>query len=173
MFRHHAVRAPTFSAQGITARKLRAGGIRRKLLTLLVLLVVVVGVLPMIVAKTPLRHFLLSMALPNDAIRVTIGDASLSWIGNPSLSGVEIKDSTGDSLLAAEAIRINRTPLNLALNTNDLGTIEIVRPFIHIKARPDGSNIEDAINKLLTKFSSGPAEPQATTSAGSTPAAIL
>jgi len=61
--------------------RLRAGGVRRKLLTLLVLLAIVIGVLPVIVAKTALRHVLLSMAIPKDTIQITIGDASLNWIG--------------------------------------------------------------------------------------------
>ena len=35
------------------------------------------------------------------------------------------------------------------MNSHDLGTIQIVRPVIHIKVRPDGSNLEDALQKLL------------------------
>src|SRR5947207_1086869 len=110
----------------------RAGGIRAKLLTMLAILLLVVGLLPMIVAKTPLRNILLSRALPHDSVQITIGDASLNWFGSPTLSTVEVKDASGDSLLAAESIHIDRTPLNLAMNSRDLGTIQVVRPVIHL-----------------------------------------
>lgn len=173
MFGRHAESALALNRRRIAARSIRAGSIRRKLLKLLVLLVIVIGVLPIIVAKTPLRHVLLSLALPGDAVNVTIGDASLNWIGTPSLSAVDVRDASGDTLLAAESIRIDRTPLNLAMNANDLGTIEIVRPTIRLKVRPDGSNLEDAINKLLVKFSSASTKPTAETGATPTPAAVI
>jgi hypothetical protein len=129
---------------------------------MLVLLLIVVGLLPIIVAKTPLRHVLLSWALPRDTVQVTIGDASLNWFSGPSLSTVVVKDAAGDSLLAAESIRIDRTPLYLAMNSHDLGTIQIVRPVIHLKVRPDGSNLEDVLKKLLssTAESEQPSEKQ-------------
>ncbi len=120
--------------------------------------------LPIIVAKTPLRHMLLSRLIPSDTVRVNIGDASLNWFGAPSLSNVDVKDASDDTLLAAESIRIDRTPLNLALNSHDLGTIQIVRPVIHVKVRPDGSNLEDTIRKLLgdTSVEPGQSVPEAT-----------
>ena len=35
------------------------------------------------------------------------------------------------------------------MSPHDLGVIEIIRPTIHLKVRPDGSNLEDALQKLL------------------------
>lgn len=137
------------------ANSLRAAGIRRKLLAFLLLLVVAVALLPIIVAKTPLRNVLLSMALPKDTVSVTIGDASLSWITSPSLSNVVVKDTAGDTLLAAESIRIDRTPVSLAMNSRELGTMQIIRPTVHLKVRPDGSNLEDMIQKLIGSASPG------------------
>jgi hypothetical protein len=146
----------------------RAGGFRAKLITLFALLLIMIGVLPIIVAKTPLRNALVASVLPTDSVRVTIGDASLNWFGSPSLSAVEVKDAAGESLLAAESIRIDRTPLHLAFNSHDLGTIKIVRPVIHLKVRPDGSNLEDVLQKLIpapaggeSKGESGSKEPVA------------
>lgn len=140
---------------------MRAGGIVRKLFVLLVLLLVIVALLPMIVAKTPLRHVLLSMALPADAIRISIGDATLNWIGRQSVGNLDVRDATGESLLTAEAIRFDRSPLTLALNTHELGTLEIVRPLLHLKVRPDGSNLEDVIHKLASRFG-GSSQPNQT-----------
>jgi hypothetical protein len=148
MFGQHAHSRPLGKRRSF-ARATRAGGIKAKLLTFLVLVLIVVGVLPIIVAKTPLRGVLLSSVLPRDSVHVTIGDASLNWFGSPSLSTVEVKDAAGDSLLAAESIKIDRSPLRLAMNSHDLGTIQIVRPVIHVKVRPDGSNLEDVLQKLV------------------------
>src|SRR5262249_33939222 len=126
-----------------------AGGVRRKLLTFLVLIILIVGLLPIIVAKTYLRNVILSRILPSDAVRVTIGDASLSWISNPSGTNIEVKNAADETLLTAESIVVDRTPLKLALNSRDLGTIRIVHPTIYLKVRPDGSNVEDLKQKLL------------------------
>ena len=52
----------------------------RKLLLFLLLLAVVVALLPTIVAKTPLRNMLIAAAVPSDAVRVTVGGASLGWL---------------------------------------------------------------------------------------------
>jgi hypothetical protein len=134
---------------------LRADGIRRKLFMLLVLLVLIVGVLPTIVAKTSLRHVLLSMAIPKDTIQITIGDASLNWVGAPSMSKVEVKDTAGNTLLTAESIHIDRSPLSLATNSRELGTTKIIRPTLHLKVRPDGSDLEDVIKKLTGTSSTG------------------
>src|SRR3954471_6082770 len=147
-----------------SAHPLRAGGIRRKLLIFLLLTFAAVGVLPIVIAKTHLRNILVALAIPNNAVRVTIGEASLSWISNPSLSNIEIKDASGDTLLVAESIQINRTPLKLALNTHDLGTIHIVHPTLHVQVRPDGNSINDLLQKLAGN-SSVPVEQRA--SAGS------
>ncbi len=149
-------------------KRLRRGGVRRRLLKFLVLIVVVIALLPLIVAKTPLRNVLLSMALPQDTLRVTIGNASLSWISGPSLSNVEVKDAAGNLLLAADSISIDRSPVNLALNSHDLGLIQITRPTLHVKVRPDGSNLEDAIQKLLGAASPGDEQPASDTAAKST-----
>jgi len=149
MFGQHAHSRLLGKRRRSCARSRRAGGIKAKLLTFLALLLILAGVLPIIVAKTPLRGVLLSSALPRDSVSVTIGDASLSWFSSPSLSTVEVKDTAGDALLVAESIKIDRTPLSLALNSHNLGTIQVVRPVIHVKVRPDGSNLEDVLQKLV------------------------
>ncbi len=138
---------------------LRGGGVGRKLLTFLVLLAIVVALLPLLVAKTPLLNVVLSAALPSDAIRVTAREASLSWISGPSLSGLEVRDSAGGVVFAAERITLDRAPLYLLMGPRELGTIEVIRPTLNLKVRPDGSNLEDIAQTLRTHFSSGQAEP--------------
>ena len=139
---------------------LRRGGIRRKLITLLVVAVVLVALLPMIIAKTPLRNVIISAVVPSDAIRVSVGGASLGWLSGPSLAAVQVNDSAGNELISADSITVDRAPVNLLLNSRDLGVIQINRPTIKLKVRPDGSNLEDALQKLLADISS-PAGPVA------------
>jgi hypothetical protein len=137
---------------------MRGGGARRRLLTFFVLAVGIVAVLPFAVVNTPLRNTLLSAALPSDA-RVTASGGSFSWAGGASLSGVEVRDAAGNVLLVAEKVSIDRAPGNLLLNPRDLGTIEVSRPTLHLQIRPDGSNLEDLVEKLLADVSPNVAVP--------------
>src|SRR4051812_13915553 len=159
MFGSHAGTSQLSRERKRSAHRLRAGGIRRKLVIVVVLLIAGIGVLPTIIVKTHLRNALVAMALPNDAIRITIGSASVSWFSNPSISNVEVKNAAGDTLLVAESIHIDRTPLKLALNTHDLGNIQIVHPTIHVQVRPDGNSISDVLLKLQGNPSAAEASP--------------
>jgi hypothetical protein len=127
----------------------RAGGVKRKLLALLVLLIIVVALLPTIIAKTSLRNTVVSALLPSDAIRVSIGGASFSWVSSQAVTGLQVSDSAGNPLLTAESLAVNRAPLSLLTNSHELGVIQINRPAVYLKVRPDGSNLEDALHKLL------------------------
>jgi translocation and assembly module TamB len=134
-----------------TAR-LRAGGAKRKLLIFLALVAGIVALLPTIIAKTPLRNSLLSAVVPGNSVHVSIGSASLSWVSGPVLSVVQVVDAAGNPLLTADAITIDRTPLNLLTNMHDCGVVAINRPQIYLKLRPDGSNVEDALQQLLAEI---------------------
>jgi translocation and assembly module TamB len=123
----------------------------RRLAVFLILVTVVVALLPMLVAKTPLRNVLLSAVLPKNSVQVTIGDASLGWFSPPSVSGMEVRDVAGRPLAAVESVQLSRSPWSLATNWHDLGEIDVTRPVVYVAVRPDGSNIEDAINELASK----------------------
>jgi hypothetical protein len=142
-------------------RSAPGGGKRRKLFMFFALMVVVIGLLPTIVAKTPLRNVVLSAALPTNQLRVSVGDASLGWLSAPSLAEVQVRDAAGDALLMAESIRIDRTPANLFFNSHELGVVEIVRPSIYLKTRGDGSNLEDSLRQLLAEVANDVPEPDA------------
>jgi translocation and assembly module TamB len=139
----------------------RSGGARRKLIVLLMLVVGAIAVLPTVIAKTSLRNVLLSRAVPGGAVRVSAADALLSWVSAPVLVGVNVVDSSGAPLLAAERISVDKAPTSLALDAHDLGVIEIVRPTIHLKVRADGSNLEDAINAVTQAMSPAAGAPPA------------
>lgn len=166
MFSEHEATRQKFRRKQLLGRWIRAGGTRRKLLTFLVLLVGAVALLPLLVAKTPLRNTLLSKAVPGGAVRVSAAGASLSWISGPSLSGVEVVDATGGPLIAAQQISVGKSPGNLLLNPHDLGVIEIARPTIYLKVRPDGTNLEDTLDAIVNALApeaATPAESSATT----------
>lgn len=142
----------------------RAGGIKRKLLIFFALLAIVIALLPTIIAKTPLRNSLLSAAIPGNSIHASIGGASLSWISGPALSGIQLNDSAGNTLLTADAITLDRTPLKLLTNFHDCGVISINRPQVFLKLRPNGSNLEDVLQQLLSEVNAkaAPAAEQST-----------
>lgn len=113
------------------------------------LLAILVALLPMIVAKTPLLNAVVSAATPSDAIHITVGGASLGWLSSPALTGVQVSDSAGNALLATDSVVINRAPISLLLNSRDLGVIQINHPQVYIKVRPDGSNLEDILQRVM------------------------
>jgi hypothetical protein len=144
---------------------------RRRLLVLLILAVAAIGLLPLLIAKTPLRNSILSAAIPGDDLIVIVDEASLNWFSAPSLSRLEVKDSAGNLLLTAERIGIDRAPWKLIADRRNLGLIEVVRPTIHLSLRPDGSNIEDAAHSLLAGFTTDGSK-ETESSGASQPAAI-
>lgn len=151
--------------QWIGVQSRRAGRVRRRLLLILALLAVVVALLPTIVAKTPLRDAILSAALPTEQFRVRARGASFGWFRGPELYDVEINDPAGGpALLSVKSLRINRPFLALASNPQDLGTIEITQPILYIAARPDGSNLEDALQAWIASQKEQAPEQQAETS---------
>jgi hypothetical protein len=145
--------------------------VRRKLLILVVLCIAAVGLLPLLVAKTPLRDRVLSAAVRGDDLRVSVDDASLSWFSGPAVSGLAVRDSAGNLLFTAERIAVHRPPWQLVLDQSDLGSIDIVRPTIHASLRPDGSNVEDAVRGLLADLTTDDAN-QSVDDSGSQPTAF-
>lgn len=132
----------------------RRGRPWRTLLLLVAILIGVVAALPTIVAKTPLRNTLLSYAVPEGTLQITLADASLGWFSAPAVAGVEIRDAKGQQLATIESLRMSRSPLALLSNLNELGEVEIQRPVGYLAVRPDGTNWLDALGPLLKESES-------------------
>jgi translocation and assembly module TamB len=132
----------------------------KRLAVFLILVAAVIAALPTVIGKTPLRNVILSAmlpkVLPNGGVQVAIGDASLGWFSPPSVSGIEVRDAAGRPLVAVESVQLSRSPWSLAANWHDLGEIEITRPVVYVAVRPDGSNVEDVINELVSKGATNP-----------------
>jgi translocation and assembly module TamB len=148
-------------------RPIRRRRLFRKLLVFLLVVAVVIAALPTLVAKTSLRNLLIGYVLPPGSVRVTVADASLGWFSPPALSGIEVRDDAGRPLATIESIRTGRSPWALASNWRELGEIEIQRPVLYLAVRPDGTNLQDALQPFLEK--TGAAEPGAEHQMSSSP----
>jgi hypothetical protein len=120
----------------------------RRLIMLGVLLLGAIAVAPLLIAKSPLRDMLLNWQMPVGGWRIQCSQAQLSWIGSQSLTNVAITDPAGNPLFTAEHLGLDRSLLNLVINSANLGTVRIVKPTAYIASRTDGTNIED----FLTAF---------------------
>lgn len=112
-------------------------------------------VLPILVAWTPLRNRALAMALPGLNGTITSGGASLGWFSPVVFTEVEIRDRAGNRLVTAAAARSDKTLLQLALSQTDLGTIRIEQPDATLEMRAGGSNAEDVLVPFLKSGSGG------------------
>src|SRR5262245_19595397 len=86
---------------------------RRLLLGAAALVVLLVWLAPMIVARTPLVDSLLTGALDGYPGRITTHRASLGWFSPVELSGVELQNGQGESLLSIAAVRTDKSLLGL------------------------------------------------------------
>jgi translocation and assembly module TamB len=112
-------------------------------------------VLPILLAWTPLRNRPLAMALPGLNGTITAGGASLGWFSPVVYTDVEIRDPADNLLVSAAAIRTEKTLLQLALSQTDLGTIRIEQPNVALEMRPNGSNAEDVLLPFLNSGGGG------------------
>ncbi|MCG8448373.1 MAG: hypothetical protein MI725_02180 [Pirellulales bacterium] len=123
----------------------------RRLFLLLILLLGLVAAAPTIVSQTPLRNYLLGMALPapGSGWGIEAQSASLSWSGNQTMTGLSIVDPTGQPFLMVESITWDRSLLAIAAKWTDLGKVRLQKPTAYLVIRPDGSNAEDLLSEML------------------------
>src|SRR5947209_13971223 len=81
----------------------------RRLIIALAGYALLMWVLPIVLAWTPLRNRALSMALPGLNGTITSGGASLGWFSPVEFRDVEIRDAAGNRLASAAAIRTDKT----------------------------------------------------------------
>ena len=120
-------------------------------------LLVLLWSVPVIVAHTSLRQTIVSAALADFEGSVTIGSASLGWLSPLLARDVEARDRNGQPLGRAAALQSEKSLLGLLSDTSRPGVFRVTEPDLHLVLRPDGSNWEDALTKLLSGPSSGAA----------------
>ena len=126
---------------------------RRWLPACFVALLAFVGLLPTIVAKTPLFGYILKFATSDLNGSVKVDSISLGWFSPIQLKGVEVKDTAGKSVLSTSSIAGNRTLAAIACNYTKLGLFRIDSPKLSVVVREKGSNVEDLLAKYLTSSS--------------------
>ncbi|MEX2026018.1 MAG: hypothetical protein WEH44_01935, partial [Pirellulaceae bacterium] len=125
------------------------GKFLRRLILLCLLLAVLIGFLPAIIASTSLRNILANRAIPGGAATVSVGSASLGWFGDQTLTNVELRDAGGKALATIESVRVDRSLIAIASNWHDLGTVEVLRPTIYLELRPEGNNWDALLQQFM------------------------
>lgn len=144
----------------------RTGSAKRKLLVLLVALAALVLFAPSIVIYTPLRQRVLTMAVPPEAARIEVDSLTVGWLTPVTATGIKLYDPEGNRLAEAQKLSIDRTVIGFLTSSDDLGTIRLEGATLYALARPDGSNIEDALARAAAAGGEGSGGDQLDTSAG-------
>ncbi len=114
----------------------------------LLALVLFVFFLPTIVGSTSLRQTAVDYALGDFDGKVTIDKVSLGWFSPIKIEGVKLFHQDAAPIISIASIKSSK-PLFKFLTGDDYGEIEISKPLINVVLHANGSNIEDAIVKLL------------------------
>jgi translocation and assembly module TamB len=140
--------------QSVRKRSLRLRRVLRRrwlfgLLPLFALVVALLWMAPTIVANTALMPKIISAALSDFEGRVTIGSASLGWLSPVIARDVAAVDTAGLPLAQIKSVQSERSLVGLLMNRRDPGEFRLEEPVVHLVLRPDGSNWEDALDKLF------------------------
>jgi hypothetical protein len=120
--------------------------------SVLLTLIVLIALLPMILAHTPLLGAIVRRSARLDGT-ISFQSASLGWFSSTSLAGVTIRDPQGDPVLEAERVTCNRALLRLIFSSSNLGTLRIEKPKLTAKFSHEGSNVETVLAKWLGESS--------------------
>jgi len=119
--------------------------------------IVLLWSVPVIVANTGLRQSIVSAALSDFEGSVSIGSASLGWLSPLLAHDIEARDRRGQPLGYVKSLRSEKSLLGLLSDTSQPGVFRVEEPKLQLVLRPDGSNWEDALAKLLSEPSQGSA----------------
>jgi translocation and assembly module TamB len=116
-------------------------------------LVLLVGLLPTIIAHTSLMGYFVRRTARLDGT-ITFRSASIGWFSSSTVSGVEICDNQGETVLEAESLTCDRSLLKLIFRSSNIGRLRIEKPRLGAKLTRDGSNVESVLAYWLTAPSS-------------------
>ena len=116
-------------------------------------LVLLVGLLPTLIAHTPIMGFFVRRAAMLDGT-ITFHSASVGWFSSASVSGIEIHDAQGETVMEADRFTSDRSLLKLIFRPSNVGTLRVEKPRINVKLTHDGSNLEAVLARWLTGPSS-------------------
>ena len=128
---------------------------RRRWPYILLVLLLVVALLPNLIGWFGIQNQLLPYAIGDFQGKVNIGQASLGWFQSIELNNVEATDLAGNPIATIEKIETSK-PLYAFLSGSDYGEVDIHKPIIYYQARPDGSNLEDAVSRYIASSQPSP-----------------
>ena len=135
------------------AVKQPSSGRKRRRLTIIAVitlgLVLLVGLLPTIIAHTPLMAYFVRRAAMLEGT-LTFRSASIGWFSSASVSGIEIRDAQNETVLEADRLACDRSLLQLLRNSSHVGTLRIEKPRLSAKLTRDGSNVQAVFARWLT-----------------------
>jgi len=137
-----------------------AGRPRRKRRWLLpVLLIAGLGLLwaaPILVARTSLRSYALASVCGDLQGEIRAETMSLDWFSPVVVRNLSWHGTDGEILLRADSLSSDHTLLDLVAHRADAGTLRIESPQLRLEVRPDGSNLEDALQNVLNRQDEAP-----------------
>lgn len=114
----------------------------------------VLAALPTLLALTPLRNTLLSTVLDQQSGTCQVGRMRLGWFAHLDMSDVAVQDPSGQTLLHASRITLNRSLWELLFQQADLGTLLIDQPKLEVRFREGTSNVERFVRRWLDRSAS-------------------
>ncbi|HEY7310036.1 MAG TPA: DUF748 domain-containing protein [Gemmataceae bacterium] len=124
---------------------------KRRLLAAFLLLVVLPLLSPILIAKTPLRNWLVAVALKQFKGNVRVGGASLGWFRAPVLTDIEVRDRNGRMLLHAPRVEGSKSLAALLYGRFDLGEFRFHKTAVHIVCSHDTTNLEASLAHWLQR----------------------
>ncbi len=137
------------SARAPKERTKKSRAFRFGSLITLALLLVGLYLAPTIVARTPLGPWAVQSALGLDGT-ISFGSASLGWFSGAAADNIEIRDAQGEKVLEVASLTTDKSLLALAMNSSDLGPIQVERPIVHVVAGPTATNLERVFASLFS-----------------------
>lgn len=111
--------------------------------------VLVFGMLPWVVAHSPLVSAILQRSTADLEGTVRAKSASLGWFSPVVLYGVEVYDRQGNLVLEVPRLVGDKALLALLFETASLGRFQLDAPKLHLVLREGGSNLEDLLARWL------------------------
>lgn len=111
--------------------------------------VLLLGMLPWVVAHSPLMTAIIQRSTADLEGTVRVKSASLGWFSPVVLYGVEVHDRQGNLVLEVPRLAGDKAMLALLFDTSHLGRFQLDEPKLHLVLREGGSNLEDLLARYL------------------------
>lgn len=140
--------SPSASEASTIGRKLRGWRIAALATGMLLFLV---WLAPIVVAHSPLRNWLLSMAAGDLAGSVRAGGASFGWFSPVKVYDLEVRDAGENPVLQTPQIQVDRALWRLVTSATRIGRVRVERPSVNLVLTDSGSNLEELLAPWLVE----------------------